>query len=392
MDNDEGSLADPHSEPRSTLGSPVPGVAAVETLDDARRSILKWVGGMVFFVVGAAVIGGLLFKVPYVALVPGSARDTEPLMTVEGIDEFPSDGELLYTTVRLRQRPNFWEYLILQLDPDAEVVPEQNILGDRTPEENREFNLELMNNSKQVAVAVALEQLGYDAVRTDAVVIQAIVAGEPADGILEPGDSVLSINGEPTLNTGDLVTVLGHYQPGDEIDLLVERFTTQETSTYTVTLGEHPDKPGGAFLGVQPADRLDFSSDFDFVVDIDSGSVGGPSAGLAFTLAVLDQLTEGELTGGNRVAVTGTINAAGDVGPVGGVQQKTAAVRDLGVDAFLVPAGLGEAEIAILEDKAGDNLEIIPVATIEDALVALDSLGGDIDAVDEFAAANSSDR
>jgi len=392
MDSDDSSLAEGHSQPSPE--PPAVGILAprAETAAEARRSIRRWVLGMVGFVVASAVVGGLLLKVPYVALVPGAARDTEPLLAVEGITEYPSDGELLYTTVRLRQRPNLWEYIWLRMDADAEVVPEENILGDRTPEENREFNLELMNSSKQVAVAVALEQLGYDAVRTDAVVIQALIAGEPADGILEPGDSVLSIDGRPTLSTEDLVTVLGEYRPGEEVELLVERFTTQETSTYSIVLGEHPDKPGGAFLGVQPADRLDFSNDFDFVVDIDSGSVGGPSAGLAFTLAVLDQLTEGELTGGTRVAVTGTINAAGQVGPVGGVRQKTAAVRDLGIGVFLVPKGIGPDEIEMLRDKAGDDLEIIPVATVEEALVALDSLGGDVGAVDEFAAANRGDR
>jgi PDZ domain-containing protein len=392
MSSDEATLADPDSDPSSPATVGRPAAPGLETAEEARRSIRRWVLGMVLFVLGSAVVGGLLFKVPYVALVPGSARDTEPLLTIEGITEYPSEGELLYTTVRLRQRPNLWEYLLLRLDPDAEVVPEQNILGDRTPEENREFNLELMNNSKQVAVAVALEQLGYDAVRTDAVVIQALVAGEPADGVLEPGDSVLSIDGKPTLSTEDLVTILGEYEPGDEIELVVERFTTQETLTLFIVLGEHPDKPGGAFLGIQPADRLDFSGDFDFEVEIDSGSVGGPSAGLAFTLAVLDQLTEGELTGGSRVAVTGTVNAAGQVGPVGGVPQKTAAVRDLGVDVFIVPEGLGPDEIAILEDKAGDDLEIVAVSTVEEALAALDSLGGDVEAVDEFAAANRGDR
>ena len=283
--------------------------------------------GMVGFVVIAAVIGGLLLKVPYVALVPGSARDTEPLLAVDGIDEYPSEGELLLLTVRFQTRPNLWEYLWLRMDDDAQVVPEENIFGDRTPEENREFNLELMNDSKRVAVAVALEQLGYDAVQADAVVVQQIEAGEAADGILQPGDSVLAIDGEPTPDTGTLVEILGSRVAGDEIELLVEPFGAEETRDVQVVLGDHPEKPGTGFLGIRPADRLKFNDEFDFLVEIDSGSVGGPSAGLAFTLAVLDQLTEGELTGGRTVAVTGTINAAGQVGAVGGALQKTAVVR-----------------------------------------------------------------
>ena len=96
--------------------------------------------------------------------------------------------------------------------------------------------------------------------------------------------------------------------------------------------------------------------------------VGGPSAGLAFTLAILDQLTPGELTGGAQVAVTGTIGIDGSVGAVGGVPQKTAAVRDLGIEYFIVPTALGEEQIADLEERAGDALEIIPVATLDEAL------------------------
>ncbi|MDH3299988.1 MAG: PDZ domain-containing protein [Acidimicrobiia bacterium] len=403
MENDEVSVPRTEYESRppapskateSPAGDPIapapPLIAPrqLETPAEARRSIRRWVFGMVGFVIAAAVAGGLLLDVPYVALVPGSARDTEPLLAIEGIDEYPSDGELLLLTVRFRTRPNLWEYLWLRMDDDAQVVPEENIFGDRTPEENREFNLELMNDSKRVAVAVALEQLGYDAVQADAVVVQQIEAGEAAEGILEPGDSVLEIDGRPTPDTATLVEILGSHAPGDEIELLVQPFGAEETRDVTVVLGDHPEKPGTGFLGIRPADRLKFNEEFDFLVEIDSGSVGGPSAGLAFTLAVLDQLTEGELTGGRAVAVTGTINAAGQVGPVGGALQKTAVVRDLGVDTFIVPEALGEDELAELVERADGEIDIVPVSTVEEALDALAGLGGDVDAIDEFAAAN----
>ncbi len=381
--------SDPHS-PDFDSEPPLIAPWRPETEEEARRSVRRWVGGMVGFVLISAVVGGILLKVPYVALVPGSARDTEPLLDVEGIEQYPSEGELLLLTVRFRTRPNLWEYLWLRADDDAEVVPEENVFGDRTPEENREFNLELMNDSKQVAVAVALEQLGYDAVQTDAVIVQQVEAGEAADGILEPGDSILAIDDQPTIETGSLVDILGELEPGDEIDLVIERFGVDGTDDLSVVLGDHPDKPGTGFLGIRPADRLKFNDEFDFVVEIDSGSVGGPSAGLAFTLAVLDQLTEGELTGGRKVAVTGTINAAGEVGPVGGVVQKTAVVRDLGADVFIVPAGQGEAELAAATDRAEGEVEIVPVANVEEALRALADLGGNVAAVNEFAAANQS--
>jgi PDZ domain-containing protein len=396
MDDDTSTVADGHggdvgtdsasSDASTPTDNRRPLGRGIDLTD--RRSILLWAGTVVGVVAVAAIVGGILLKLPYVALVPGAARDTEPLLTIDGIEEYPSEGELMYLTVRVRQRPNVWEYLWLRFDADVEVLPEEVILGDRTPEENREFNLELMNDSKKVAVAVALEELGYDAVQTDAVVLQQLVPGEAADGILEPGDSILSIDGEPTKNTQDLVDILGRYQPGDTVELLVERFGRDGTLSLEIELGEHPDNTGGAFLGIQPADRLKFSDEFSFNVEIDSGSVGGPSAGLAFTLAVLDQLTEGELTGGEAVAITGAINAAGQVGPVGGVVQKTATVRDLGIDHFIVPSALGEAELVEVRERAGDDLTIIPVSTVDEALRALADLGGDVDAITEYAAAN----
>lgn len=388
--------------------------------DDERGAYRRqWFLGVIGFVVVAVALGGLFFRVPYVALVPGAARDTEPLIEVEGIDAFPSEGELLFTTVRVRQRPNIWEYLWLQVDDDSEVVPEELILGDRTPEQNRQFNLELMNDSKSIAIAVALEELGYDAVTSDGVVIVDVQPGTPADGILVPGDTVVAIDANPVNHTGDLVALLAQVSPGDSIGLTVEPFpnptpglTSDESTSdkpdsddsiydkpdsdevarhkVTVVLGAKEEDPDAAFLGVVLSDRVELQRDFGFLVDIDSGSVGGPSAGLAFTLAVLDQLTEGELTGGTMVAVTGTIDAGGRVGTVGGVQQKTAAVRDLGVEVFIVPAGLGEDELEKIEERAGDDLDIIPVATLQEALDALGGLGGEVDAVEEYAAANLS--
>lgn len=378
-------------EPESSWEpDPKPILTPYQAAEIGKNRVWAWAGGFLFFVLASAVLGGFLLRVPYVALVPGSARDTEPLLEISGADEFPSDGELLFTTVRVRQRPNLWEYLWLQADDDAEIVPEEVVLQDRTPEENREFNLELMNDSKRVAVAVALEELGYDAVQTDAVVIQQLVPGAPAEQSLSLGDSILAIDGEPTIATNELVDILSGRAPGDEIVLTVQGFGETESRDIGVVLSENEEVPGRAFLGIQPADRLLFKNDFGFVVDIDSGSVGGPSAGLAFTLAILDQLTAGELTGGNQIAVTGTVDAAGQVGPVGGVLQKTAAVRDLEADVFIVPARLGDAELELIREKAGDDLQIVAVETVEEAIDALADLGGDVDALDEYASVNAS--
>jgi len=362
--------------------------------DPRRGRVWQWTGIALAMLVAAAGVGGAMYKVPYVALVPGSARDTEPLVEVEGLEAFPSEGELLLTTVRVRQRPNLWEYLWLKADGDTDIVAEEDILGGRSPQENREFNLQLMTDSKSIAIAVALQELGYDSIRSNGVVIAELVEGGAAEQVLTLGDTVTAIDGVGVTTTSELIDILGAAAPGDEITLTIESFDPSGADVAArdvmVVLGSKPDDDDAAFLGVGPTDRVDLEDNFDFVVDIDSGSVGGPSAGLAFTLAVLDELTPGELTGGATVAVTGTIDVSGRVGNVGGVAQKTAAVRDLGADVFLVPAGLGEAEIDRLVDRAGDDLKIIPVETLDDALEALASLGGEVVAVEEFAASNLS--
>lgn len=359
----------------------------------APRSWHLWQGAasVVALIVTGVTVGGLLIKVPYVALTPGSARDTEDLVEVEGASAFPSDGELLFTTVRVQTRPNLWEYLWLDtMADDVEIVPEERILQNRSPDENRRANLEQMTSSKSTAVAVALEQLGYDAITPGGVRAVEVVEGSAAAAVMHKDDTVVAADGQPVLASDDLFTVLDGKRPGDELTLRIEPAAGGPAQDVTVTLGENPDQPGRAFLGIGPQDKAELHDDeFGFAVDIDSGSVGGPSAGLAFTLAVLDKLTEGELTGGAKVAVTGTIDATGHVGAVGGVPQKAVAVRKAGASAFLVPTSLGEAEIAEVRSKVGDQVQVIPVDNVEEALNALATLGGQVDAVHEFAAGNA---
>jgi PDZ domain-containing protein len=387
--NDPNESVDPPSVVAPSTGPEGMPMASMQPdFRSVQRRNLRRLGWTLFVLLGLGVIGGFLIPTPYVALVPGSARETEPLVNVSGLEAYPSDGEVLFTTVRLRSRPNLWEYLWLTTDDDANIVPEEVIYGDRSPDENRQANLAAMTDSKQVAVAVALEELGYEAITPTGVFVADVVEGSAADGILERGDVLLAVDGSPVLADAELVATLGGRGSGETVQLTLERHTTGEAETIEIVLGGRDDDPTVGFLGVAPQTRLDVNGDLPFEVDIDSGSVGGPSAGLAFTLAVLDQLTEGELTGGERVAVTGTISVDGAVGSVGGVPQKAAAVRELGIDVFIVPRALGEAELDLVRDRAGDDLQIVPVDDLDEALVVLETLGGDTQAIEEFAAGN----
>jgi PDZ domain-containing protein len=152
-----------------------------------------------------------------------------------------------------------------------------------------------------------------------------------------------------------------------------------------VELTASPTEPDRTIVGFIPFDTR--RVELPFVLDIDTGSIGGPSAGLAFTLTLIDELTEGELTGGGSIAVTGTIELDGSVGPIGGLRQKASAVAQAGVDVFIVPglsdnaseeqAAAFRAELEAAQRAGGDGLRIIPVVNLGEALAALEELGGD---------------
>lgn len=339
-----------------------------------RRRGRVFISSIVFVTLSVVGAVGAFVKTDYAALMPGSARDTGPLISIEGTESYPNDGELLFTTVKVRQGLNIWEYLWRKTDDDTVLVHEDVLLGDRTAEENRTVNLQAMVDSKSVAVAVALEQLGYDAIESDGVYLAQVIAGGAAEGILEPGDILRRVDGIELFEASDLVEVLSNKSPGDEIILDVEPMEG-ESEQRTVVLGAKDDDPEAAFLGVGPQTLVTFQDlDVGFEVDIDSGSVGGPSAGLAFTLGVLDDLVEEELTAGERVAVTGTMTVSGYVGPVGGVAQKAAAVRDLGVEYFIVPRSLGEETLAELVEVVDGKVEIFPVDDLDEALEVLEEI------------------
>jgi PDZ domain-containing protein len=189
---------------------------------------------------------------------------------------------------------------------------------------------------------------------------------------------IVSADGQPIQLSSDLVDVIAAHKPGDVVTLGVQR-SPEQTDTVAVELVARPDDPNRAMLGVS-LETFRLRYEFPFEVTIDSGAVGGPSAGLAFTLGVMDVLTPDSLTGGQRIATTGTIDSTGAVGPVGGVPQKTVAVRRAGATLFLVPSSeYDEAK------KFAGEMRVESVDTVDDALRVLASIGGGTDAVDQAA-------
>jgi PDZ domain-containing protein len=337
-------------------------------------------GGLVV----AVVLLAAFVQIPYFSLAPGEARETAPLVSVQGEATYDT-GQILFLTISLKH------VTLLQgaagwADPDTQVVPEHVILGDgTTEEENRQANQVAMANSKDEAQVVALSRLGYELHPTGTgAFVTDITAGTPAEEALSVGDTLVAVDGQPISFPADLGDLISAHTGGDEVTLTVETDaddgtrSSREEQVALARCGDiddcaenRPDEPDSAFLGVATEAR-DFDPGLPFQVGIDSGAVGGPSAGLAFTLTLLDVLTPGDLTGGHRVAVTGTIEDGGVVGPVGGVVQKAAAAAAAGAEVMLVPR---DEEPDATTHSHG--MQVIAVDDLDDALIALEDLGGD---------------
>jgi PDZ domain-containing protein len=323
---------------------------------------LWWVGATVFFVLVALLVATLVIQVPYEIIAPGSVTPTNGRVQVsDGEPTYPPDGEIDFVTVSVDTHVTVLEKF--QADHDGDVEIEKRTVS---PAQDTQVNTALMVQSKDTAVLVALQKLGYDLGSDGAQVVE-VVTGMPADGVIQPGETIVAIDGQPIATTAQLRDVFGAHKPGDTLALDLQG-TDGTARTANVTLGENPDKPGSAFLGVSLQDRVHLPFD----VTVDSGRVLGPSAGLAFTLSILDLLTPGELTGGQRVAVTGEIHPDGSIGPIGGVKEKVVTVRRAGIKTFLVPQDNYEDAKA----KAGDSINVIPVSTLDDALRVLSDMGG----------------
>ena len=333
---------------------------------------LRW--GAPAFLAMLVLLGSMQITLPYYALAPGDARQVNDLIRVPKDRSFPPRGKVLLSTVSL-SRVNAFEAFFGWLDPDTDVVSEDLILGTTPRDKFTQQNIQEMDTSKQLAAVVALRRLGYTVAEKGkgGLVVQ-VEKKAPADGRLVQGDVVTAIDGRPTMLSQEVVQGIRQHKPGETVRLDVLG-VKGDTRVEEIVLGRRPDN-GEGYLGVV-LNTKEQKFDYPFDVVIDSGTIGGPSAGLAFTLGVLDTLTAGELTGGKKVAATGTIEIDGKVGDVGGVVQKTAAVRDAGAEVFLVPDG----EYAEAAAHAGGKLKVVKVSDLDDALAALAGLGGDVSAL-----------
>lgn len=310
-------------------------------------------------------------------------------MSVEAVDgssapeRFKNDNGIRFVTA-FGGKLTALDAVLGWLDPWVQVNTYKEQFGTLTPNDRRRLGYQAMVGSKQIAEYVAAKALGLEArlVQGKVVIEELVCDNKPATNsacdILDLGDTITALDGDSTPTLVELAEIMQGRKPGETLTVtVIPTGQSDQTKTVnrTVTLMEDPDTKGRAIIGIVPADTR--TVDLPFKVGISTSDIGGPSAGLAFTIAILDELSPGNLTGRGKVAATGTINEDATVGAIGALVQKAVAVRDAGVTLFLVPSAQPAAELAEARRAAGSKVKIVPVATLAEALAALEANGGD---------------
>ncbi len=297
---------------------------------------------------------GWMVDLPYFSASAGPTGDAVDAVIVD--EDFPTfhpEGELLLLTVSL-QPVNLYEATVAFFDRRIDLI-ERDVLRPQgeTNEEARRRGLQAMERSKDIAIAVALAELGLEGALAEGVKVVGVFSDAPAYQALAEGDLVVEMEGRPVRTVEDIRNALETHQPGDRVEVVVIR--DQERMPLGFELHSNPDSPERAMVGITASTA--------YPIEIDSANYGGPSAGMIYTLAVIDLLEEGSLTDGRVVAGTGTISMDGSVGAIGGIRQKLVAAEAAGADVVLVPSD-NYAEAT----RAPVDVEIVAVETISEAV------------------------
>lgn len=327
-----------------------------------RRGITVLVGAIVAALLW---VGLQAAAVPYVVLDPGPTVDTlgeyqdTVVISVDGTDTSESAGELRLTTVEVHSDITFLDAIRAWLDAGKAVVPRETVLpSGQTREEVDQHNAEQLTRSQHNAEIAALRYLGYPS----RIVVVDVVEDAPATGRLAEGDVITAVAGIKITEPATLQEEIAARPAGTM--LTVDYLRAGEPGTAEVTT--RPDEDGVPRLGVVVSQEID--APFELTIELER--IGGPSAGLMFALGIVDKLVPEDLTGGEIIAGTGSIDQHGEVGPIGGIPQKLIGARDAGASAFLVPAGNCSEALA----SAPDGLTLIKVETLPGALAELAAL------------------
>lgn len=359
----------PVTQPPATAEVPGPATGAVPVQPSGagrlgRHTSVLLVSGFATVVLAAM---ASLVSVPYAVIRPGPAINTlgsqggKQLISVTGHPTYPTTGSLDLTTVTVSGGPvskvTLLDLLLGVGDSSVDVVREDDLFPPgQTSQESKRENQREMATSQEQATAAALGELGIRVPAT--VTIAETEPKSPAADLLRAGDVLVSVGATRIEAVADVRTALQKVTSGASVAVAVRRggsVVTLEVPTRSVD--------GRTVLGVY----LDPAFHFPFSVKIQIDDVGGPSAGMMFALGIIDVLTPGSLAGGQQVAGTGTIDSEGNVGPIGGIQQKMIGARRAGAAWFLSPT----ADCPDVVGNIPDGLRVVKVSTLHDARTAL---------------------
>jgi len=319
----------------------------------------------------------MFIPVPYVLTTPGPVFNTIgkvsdiELISISGTEIFPTQGELNMTTVRETGGPqdgvDIFQAIWGWLDPDSRVVPRDFIYPeDETEEENTARNAEAFSTSQSYAISAAMNFLGKPVLET--IVVTSVGVGAPALDKLRAGDEIVSVDKQVMTSPEQVVTAVRAKPIGTDLVFVVIREGTELTQIVTSVPKE--DDPGTdedeskiPYIGI----GIDVNYKALFPIEFGVSGVGGPSAGSMFAIGIIDKLTPGALTEGKIIAGTGTIDPEGNVGAIGGIQQKLVGAKDAGAVLFLAPANNCSEVIGHIPQ----GLTVASVATLAEAMTAI---------------------
>ncbi|MGE7601910.1 SepM family pheromone-processing serine protease [Peribacillus sp. NPDC097675] len=321
-------------------------------------------------------IASALYTLPYYVTKPGMAKELEPIIQVSGADE--EQGSFMLTTVRMG-KANIYSYLIAKWSKYQEIYPETSIRSeDETDEEYNVRQLHLMDGSKNNAIKIAYDKAGKEvAYQYLGVYVLDVLKGMPAAKDLKAGDQIVQVDDVRFKSAQEFMDYINGKKAGDVIDLVFKR--EGKENKVSIPLQTFKDDSSRVGIGISLDDYQKVIPNPE--ISIDTDQIGGPSAGLMFSLEIYNQLTEGDITRGYDIAGTGTISDDGKVGPIGGIQQKIVAADNSGAEIFFAPnengaAGSNYEEAMIAAKDIKTKMKIIPVDSFNDALQYLSKIKG----------------
>jgi PDZ domain-containing protein len=323
-------------------------------------------------------------QVRFWEVAPGSAEPVANRLeftkeALAHVTRYPSTNSVLFVTAFGGQLSAL-ETFVGSIDSDVDVQSFEERFGKSTPGTQQQLGFQSMTTAKQIAEYVAFTKLGLDAsFELGSVIVEEVVCLDvpvtlSACKQLQPGDTLIAFEGKAIPTLAELAPLMEGYEPGDIVTISVIPHMATEPEDRKVQLIESPDEPGRTIIGFIPADTRTVVLPFE--VSIDTDRIGGPSAGLAFTLALLDEMTPGDLFGGVKVAATGTMNEDETVGAIGALPQKAVAVKAAGAKLFIVPKSQSPEELAAARAVLGSTVKLVTVANLDEALALLESFGG----------------